>query len=124
MLGRREFLRSAMVAAVTPVVLRHRWAAAEFAPWLELDAAALAANVRTVGRLAGGRPIIAVIKHNAYGTGLARAAPIIAAQPEVAALAVVKASEAVTALEAGVRKPILLMALVDGAEALDLVRRG
>ena len=38
-------------------------------PWLELDAATFQHNVREVARLAGGRPVMAVIKNNAYGLG-------------------------------------------------------
>ncbi|MFN2566441.1 MAG: alanine racemase, partial [Gemmatimonadaceae bacterium] len=48
-----------------------------FDPWLEIDGTALAHNVRAVTRLAGGRPIMAVVKNNAYGLGLETAAPIL-----------------------------------------------
>ncbi len=40
-----------------------------FDPWLEIDAAAVRRNVRESARLAGGRPILAVVKNNAYGLG-------------------------------------------------------
>jgi alanine racemase len=80
-----------------------------FEPWLEIDRAALAANVREVSRLAGGRPLLAVVKNNAYGLGLREAGPVLAAQPEVAGLAVVKPEEALALRETGVTKPVLLM---------------
>jgi len=48
-----------------------------FDPWIEVDAAALAHNVKTVARLAGNRPILAVIKNNAYGLGLATVASVL-----------------------------------------------
>ena len=36
-------------------------------PWLEVDAKAFRHNDSKVSRLAGGRPILAVVKNNAYG---------------------------------------------------------
>jgi alanine racemase len=123
---RRDFLLSAGVAVASAPLARSWFGRAgwRYEPWLELDANALANNVRTIQRISGGRPIIAVVKNNAYGTSLSRAAPIIAQQPEVSALAVVKTDEAATLLAAGVRKPVLLMALADNNDVLELVRRG
>ena len=43
-----------------------------FDPWLEIDAAALRKNVAVVSGLANKRPILAVIKNNAYGKDLGR----------------------------------------------------
>ena len=93
-----------------------------FAPWLEIDAEALAHNVRTISRLAGGRPIIAVVKNNAYGLGLSVAAPLLDAMPEVRALAVVRPDEALTLRRARTRKPILLMGPASEEELVELVR--
>jgi alanine racemase len=125
--SRRDFLSSTAAAALAlPRGLRS-WpapAAVRYEPWLELDPAALANNVRTVHRIAGARPIIAVVKNNAYGTSLAHVAPILAQQTEVAALAVVKTDEASTILDVGVRKPVLLLAIAEQQEAFDLLRRG
>jgi alanine racemase len=95
---------------------------AGFDPWIEVDRAALTENTRTVSRLAGGRPIIAVVKNNAYGLGLETAAPVLAALPEVSLLAVVRADEALALRNAGVRKPILLMGPATEEELFDLVR--
>ncbi len=94
-----------------------------FDPWVEVDPAALAANVRVVARYAGGRPILAVAKNNAYGLGLAEAGPVLDRAPEVSGLAVVRAGEARALRDAGVRKPILLMARCTVDEAVELVRR-
>ncbi|MDQ3998108.1 MAG: alanine racemase, partial [Gemmatimonadota bacterium] len=80
-----------------------------FDPWLEVDRTALAHNVRAVTRLAGGRPVIAVVKNNAYGLGLDTAAPILDSLVGVSQLAVVRAEEALALRKAGARKPILLM---------------
>jgi alanine racemase len=93
-----------------------------FAPWLEIDADALAHNVRAISRLAGGRPIIAVVKNNAYGLGLSVAGPLLDAMLEVRALAVVRPDEALTLRRARTRKPILLMGPASEEELVELVR--
>ena len=46
-------------------------------PWLEIDATTFQHNVREVARLAGGRPVMAVIKNNAYGLGDEIVGPIL-----------------------------------------------
>jgi alanine racemase len=79
--------------------------------------------VREVARLAGGRPILAVVKTNAYGLGLREVGPILAARAEVAGLAVVKPDEALALRETGVTKPILLMGPFDETTGLELARR-
>lgn len=94
-----------------------------YEPWLEIDAAALRHNAREVGRLAGGRPVLAVVKNNAYGLGIQRVGPVLERAPEIAGLAVVKPEEAVALRDAGVRKPILLMGLVTVPDGTELVRR-
>lgn len=92
-------------------------------PWLEIDPGALEANASEVARVAGGRPILAVVKNNAYGLGVEVAGPILDGRPEVRALAVVKVDEAIRLREAGARKPILFMGLATDAEAGELARR-
>jgi alanine racemase len=93
-----------------------------FAPWLEIDADALAHNVRTISRLARARPIIAVVKNNAYGLGLSVAGPLLDAMAAVRALAVVRPDEALALRRAGTRKPILLMGPASEEELVELVR--
>ena len=93
-----------------------------FAPWLEIDAGALAQNVLSVSQLVGGRPIIAVVKNNAYGLGLSVAGPLLDRLAEVRALAVVRPEEASALRRAGTRKPILLMGPATEEELVDLVR--
>jgi len=94
-----------------------------FDPWIEVDARALAFNVGVVSRLVGGRPILAVIKNNAYGLGLTTVGKILEGFPEVAGLAVVKTEAALALREAGVRKPVLLMALYGDEDGAELVAR-
>jgi alanine racemase len=93
-----------------------------FGPWLEIDPDALAHNVRTVKRLSGDRPIIAVVKNNAYGLGLSVAGPLLDRMSEVRMLAVVRPEEALTLRQAMVRKPILLMGPASEEELVELVR--
>ena len=128
MLSRREFVASSAAAVVSPFLLgvarpesRVRVVSANFDPWLEIDAAALAHNAGTASRLAGGKPVIAVAKNNAYGLGLATAGPIFDRLPEVQMLAVVRPEEALALRKAGVRKPILLMGPASEEELLELV---
>ena len=133
-LTRRSFVATAAAAAVgtRDLCLREhevlndsssgsRAPNATFAPWIEVDRAALAENARAVARLAGGRPIIAVVKNNAYGLGLDAGATALAALPEVSLLAVVRADEALSLRKAGVKKPILLMGPATEDELLELV---
>ena len=92
-------------------------------PWLEIDAGTLAANVRKISQLVGGRPILAVVKNNAYGIGLATAGPILARLDAIRGFAVVRAEEALALLGAGVRKPILLMGPASDAHLRELIAR-
>ena len=94
-----------------------------FDPWLEVDASALQSNVAVISKLAGGRPILAVIKNNAYGLGLKTVAPILEPLPQIAGFAVVKTAEAVALRDAGISKPVLLMGLFADADGVDLVRQ-
>jgi alanine racemase len=92
-------------------------------PWIEVDPEALTFNVRVLSRLAGGRPILAVIKNNGYGLGLTTVGRILESLHEVVGLAVVKTSAALALREAGIRKPILLMALFAPEDGPELIRR-
>jgi alanine racemase len=95
----------------------------EYEPWLEIDAGALRRNVAALSRLVGGKPILAVVKNNAYGLGLESTGPLLDPLPAVAGLAVVKTDEAIRLRDAGVRKPVLVMGLVSDEEAVELARR-
>lgn len=95
-----------------------------FDPWLEVDADALRHNVRETSRLAEGRPIVAVVKNNGYGLGTTNVARILDPLSEIAALAVVKADEALELLNAGVKTPVVLMALAPPDAEEELAARG
>ncbi|MFN8573909.1 MAG: alanine racemase [Gemmatimonadaceae bacterium] len=98
--------------------------AERFEPWIEVDAAALRTNVSVLSQLAGKRPLTAVIKNNGYGLGLVEVASVLDGVQGVSRFGVVKVDEALALREAGIRKPILLLALFDDAEGEALVRHG
>lgn len=140
-LSRRAFLAAALGAAAAPDRLiaelptrglpASRTAGGEvpravrdrFDPWIEVDRAALLDNAAILARLAGGRPILAVVKNNAYGAGYAEAARVLEASPHVEGFGVVKTAAAHALRDAGVGKPILLMARFDPEDGPDLARR-
>jgi len=89
-------------------------------PWIEIDRRAFQHNVREASRLAGGRPILAVVKNNAYGLGDRTVGPILADCPEVGGIACVRVHEGLALRQAGVSKPILNMAEVSEQEMEEL----
>lgn len=125
-MSRRSFVGGAAMAML-PLLMRARgtgiWLplSRSFDPWLEVDATAIANNARSIARMAGNRPVIAVVKNNAYGHGLATAGPVFDSLPEVRMLATVRPQEALELRRAGVKKPILLMGPASEEELLELV---
>ena len=125
---RRSFVKTMIASPVfshgstpqTPAA-RHD---SEFDPWIEVYPAHLRHNVLEVGRRAGGRPILAVIKNNGYGLGLATVAHILEPMPQVAGFAVVKLDEAHTLCDAGIRRPVLCMGPFGGKDLEDAAGRG
>jgi alanine racemase len=138
MITRRGFLLSsttvAAAACLTPSTtaqplsretmtsrLRPGGSDAGYDPWLEIDAAAFRHNVREVARLAAGRPILAVVKNNAYGLGDTLVGPLLASCAEVTGIACTRPAEALAMRSAGVHKPLLILSEVAEDEALELV---
>ena len=95
-----------------------------FDPWVEIHRENLRHNVQEISRCAGARPILAVIKNNGYGTGVANAAQLLEPQPEIFGFAVVKFHEAMSLRDASIRKPILLMGPFDEKNLEDAAARG
>jgi alanine racemase len=135
MLTRRHFLSigaAAVAAAAVPrpsaaqpraVRLRPGGGPDGFDPWIEVIAPNFRHNAAEVARLAGGRPILAVVKNNAYGMGDTIVGPLLASCREVGGIACVRPAEALAMRAAGVRKPILTMAELGIEESAELVRR-
>jgi len=84
-----------------------------FDPWVEIHRENLRHNVQEIARRAGARPILAVIKNNGYGMGVANVARLLEPQSEVFGFAVVKFHEAMSLRDTGIRKPVLLMGPFD-----------
>ena len=94
-----------------------------FDPWIEVSPANLRHNVAQVAARVAPRPILAVIKNNGYGLGVANVGRVLEPVRSVHGFAVVKLAEALTLREAGVRKPILLMGPFDEAALDEAVAR-
>jgi alanine racemase len=74
----------------------------------EIDLGALAYNLGAARRIAGGRPVIAVVKADAYGHGAVKVSAALEKQ-RVHSLATAFVSEAVELREAGIKAPILVL---------------
>ena len=92
-------------------------------PWIEIHPENLRHNVREISRRASGCPILAVIKNNGYGLGVANVARIFDPMPEIAGCAVVKLDEAVRVHQGGFKKPILLMGPFDEKNLEEIVAK-
>jgi alanine racemase len=132
---RRRFLSAAAAAGLMPAALdaspssrppapRRQDTRDRFDPWVEVDAEAIHDNVRQVSALVGGRPILAVVKNNAYGLDLTTTARILESLPEVYGFAVVKAEAAMALRDADVAKPVLHMGIASESDSVELARRG
>ena len=93
-----------------------------FDPWVEVIRDGFQNNVREVSRLAAGRPILAVVKNNAYGLGDRTVGPLLANMGEVGGIACVRVEEALVMRGVGVTKPIVVMAEGSEEEIEELVR--
>jgi alanine racemase len=94
-----------------------------FDPWVEIHRENLRHNVAEISRLVSARSILAVIKNNGYGMGVANVAQLLEPQPEIFGFAVVKLHEAFSLRDAGIRKPILLLGPFDEQNLADAVAR-
>lgn len=101
----------------------HVTADSSFDPWVELHPENLRHNVKEIAKRVDSRPILAVIKNNGYGMGVANVGQLLDGQPEIAGFAVVKLHEAMSLREAGIRKPVLLMGPFDEKNLEDAVAR-
>ncbi len=132
-MNRRSFLGAATLGPVAAALLPRAAAAQKpkpgdyptdsFDPWIEVHAPNLAHNTREVARVAGKRPIMAVIKNNGYGLGGATVARQLEPLTEIDGFAVVKMEEAVTLRERGIKKPLLLMGPFTSVDLATLAAR-
>lgn len=103
---------------------RERAGGPEFDPWIEVDREALVHNAGAARDLAGGRPVLGVVKNNGYGHGVVECGRVLAGAPGVTGLAVVKVDEALALREAGVEGPILHMGHASDEAARALTEAG
>jgi alanine racemase len=90
-------------------------------PWLEISLRNVAWNVEQIRKKVHGRPIMAVLKCNAYGHGLVGIAKFLEELP-VHSLAVGKLSEAIALRRAGVMCPVLNFGPFSGEDAETIIR--
>jgi len=120
--SRRSFLKqSAAVPALALSPRARTVARSSFDPWVEVRPDHLRHNVAQIHRRVGGRKVLAVIKNNGYGLGVAAAAHAIEGEPAIAGFAVVKLHEAATLRDSGVRKPVLCMGPLGESDLEDAV---
>ncbi len=91
-------------------------------PWIELSKAAYLHNASQISQMAGGRPVIAVLKNNAYGLGDVQVAQLLEQSEHIMGIAVVKDDRALAIRAAGYTKPILLMGDFDTENASSLLQ--
>lgn len=145
-LSRRSFLSVAAAAGIAPASLeaarrrsaepdltephgasdppRQAVAPDRFDPWVEVDRDALAHNVARVTELSGGRPILAVVKNNAYGLDLLTTARLLEPMDGIAGFAVVKTDAAFILHEGNIAKPILHMGMATSTDGAEMARIG
>ncbi len=128
-LTRRSFLEAAAATAMlpgdqaAPPHSQQEISGDRFDPWVEVSLAALAGNVATVRALVRNRPILAVIKNNAYGLGLIETARSLQTMDGVEGFAVVKTDAAHALRDAGISIPILHMGMASDRDTRDMAAR-
>jgi alanine racemase len=125
--SRRSFFKTALGAAMLSPRSRALAAAgpkdSSFDPWVEIETANFRHNVAEISRRVSGRPILAVVKNNGYGTGVVNVARALDPERAITGFAVVKLHEAHTLRDAGIQKPILLMGPYDEKDLENAVMR-
>jgi alanine racemase len=86
---------------------------AHLSSWVEIDTQALKNNIKQYALLAPHSLMAPVIKSNAYGHDMLLVASVLETVSEVAFLCVVSLSEAITLRQAGIKKPILVLSIID-----------
>lgn len=126
---RRNFIQKSLATAASlaigPVIeagdLSMGFSSHESKPWIELSKAAYLHNATQISRMASGKPIVAVLKNNAYGLGAVEVGRILDESRAIWGLAVVKDEMALAMRTAGVTKPILLMGDFDTSLGNELI---
>jgi alanine racemase len=113
---RRTFLQAPLVTLLPAVASAAQaprgTGQSAFDPWVEVHTANLRQNAAEVARLTK-KPVLAVIKNNGYGLGVASSAKALEPSATIHGFAVVKLQEALDLRAQGIKKPVLLMAPFD-----------
>ena len=113
---RRTFLQAPLVTLLPAVASAAQaprgTGQSAFDPWVEVHTANLRQNAAEVARLTK-KPVLAVIKNNGYGLGVASSAKALEPSASIHGFAVVKLQEALDLRAQGIKKPVLLMAPFD-----------
>lgn len=127
---RRDFLKRMSAASVgLPILLHfpkflssipHHFS--QYDTWLEINLDNIAWNLAQIRQRVDNRPIMGVIKANAYGHGLVEIGKFLEKQ-KIHSLAVGKFQEALDLRENGVQTPVLNFGMFSREQAEDLVRR-
>lgn len=127
--SRREFLTKVAAAATTWSLGSNQWVRGynhkykeyQSKPWIELSKSTYLHNAGLISQMVEGKPIIAVLKNNAYGLGGTEVAQILDSSDHIFSLAVVKDESALAIRKSGVLKPILLMGDFDQGLSQQLI---
>jgi alanine racemase len=92
-------------------------------PWIEISRANLSFNIARLSETIGRRPILAVLKNNAYGVGLIPVARHLETIDAVGGYAVFKIDEAIALRDAGLAKQVVLFGPAAAADIEELARR-
>ncbi|MEY8779185.1 alanine racemase [Allomuricauda sp. XS_ASV26] len=130
--SRRKFMEYAAITASVVALPSSLWGStarskfdlpkensADF--WLELSRKAYHKNAEIISTMANQKPVLAVIKNNAYGLGDVEVAKILDTSVHIEGFALVKADRALALRKAGIKKNILLMGDFDESLGQDLV---
>lgn len=82
--------------------------------WIEIDAKALAHNIAQYKSIAQNALLAPVIKSNAYGHGIECIAKLLDENNNVDFLCIVSLSEALLLRSIGIKKPLLVLSIIDG----------
>jgi len=100
-------IHSALLAGVLEVVYTKQMNFNDQTIWIEVNLGAIRRNIQRIEKITG-RPVMAVVKANAYGHGLIEVSKA-AEEAGVSRLCAARVHEAIRMREAGIKAPILVM---------------
>jgi len=128
--SRRQFVYESIAGLTAMAFSPYGWSRevlarpghSESKPWLELSRIAYLHNASQISAMADGKPVMAVLKNNAYGLGDVQVARILEQSPEISGIAVVKDERALAIRNGGCTKQLLLMGDFEKSLGPELVK--